>query len=131
MEYFIGFYLLIIGHFILDYGYALSSKMIEAKSKGYPIGPIAKHAGLHSLSVYLILCLFFPYLSWKLIFVFCLLEFVTHFNIDTLKGMIQNKYPKLKDSYNPLYWHLFQIDQLLHISIKFLIIYLISIYNCK
>jgi len=48
-------------------------------------------------------------------------EFTTHFFIDVTKGRVETKWPKLKDPTNPYHWHLFQLDQFLHITSKYLI----------
>lgn len=110
---------LTISHFIFDYGKALTPEMIAAKSKGYPYIPIAKHALLHAIGVFLILIYYdYPLLKALLLSLF---EFTTHFIIDVMKGRIETKYPKLKDEKNPYKWHLFQIDQILHITSKYII----------
>lgn len=122
---------MIIGHFLADYGFALTPKMLAAKSKGEPTGPIAQHSLIHGILIFIILIINFPELPLWLILFCSFLEFITHLIIDTLKGLIQNANKKLNDIKNPLYWHLFQIDQFLHVSNKFLIIFLISIYICN
>ncbi len=110
---------LILSHLLFDYGKALTPEMIAAKSKGYPYIPIAKHALLHSIGVFTVLILY-DYSIQKSILL-SLFEFTTHFIIDVSKGRIETKYPKLKDDTNPYKWHLFQIDQLLHITSKYII----------
>lgn len=112
-------YQLILSHLIFDYGKALTPEMIAAKSKGYPYIPIAKHAMLHAIGVFLIL-IYNDYPLGKSLLL-SLFEFTTHFIIDVTKGRIETKYPSLKDPKNPYHWHLFQLDQALHITSKFII----------
>lgn len=112
-------YQLIISHLIFDYGKALTPKMIAAKSKGYPFIPIIQHASLHALGIFIVLT-YNGYNIEKSILL-SLFEFTTHFLIDTVKGRIETKYPSLKDNKNPWHWHLFQIDQFLHITSKYII----------
>jgi hypothetical protein len=112
-------YQLIISHLIFDYGKALTPEMIKAKSKGYPYIPIVKHALLHTIGIFFVLIL--NSVSVEKVILAGLFEFSTHFFIDVMKGRIENKYTKLKDPTNPYHWHLFQFDQFLHISCKYLI----------
>ena len=112
-------YQLILSHLTFDYGKALTPNMISAKSKGYPYLPIAQHALLHALGVTLVL--FFNSISVDKILMASSFEFSTHFCIDVAKGRIETKWPKLKDPTNPYHWHLFQIDQALHITSKYII----------
>lgn len=113
------FYQLLISHFIFDYGYAIRPSMVKAKSDGYPIFPILLHAFLHSLGVLLVLLL--NGYDLPKIFSLSFFQLMAHFLIDLIKSKIENKYPSLKSHSNPLYWHLFQLDQFLHISCMFII----------
>ena len=112
-------YQLILSHLVFDYGKALTPEMIKAKSKGYPYFPIAKHAFLHAIGVFCILIL--NSISVEKAVFTGLFEFSAHFFIDVMKGRIETKWSKLKDPTNLYHWHLFQIDQFLHISCKYLI----------
>jgi hypothetical protein len=112
-------YQLILSHLTFDYGKALTPEMIKAKAKGYPYIPIAKHAMLHAIGVFIILM--FNSISIEKAILASSFEFTTHFCIDVAKGRIETKWPKLKDNTNPYHWHLFQVDQALHITSKFLI----------
>lgn len=112
-------YELIISHFVFDYGYMLTPSMINAKSKGWPIGPIANHALLHTLGVAAILLL--HSVPIPVIIGLALFEFVTHLIIDISKGRLEAKFPSLKDAKNPWHWHIFQIDQFIHLSVMFAI----------
>lgn len=113
------FYQLLISHFIFDYGKALTPSMIRDKSIGKPGWPIALHAFLHSLGVSIVLLL--NSVSLNLVIPLALFEFITHFGIDVFKGKIETTFPVLKDPKQAYHWHLFQIDQFLHITIKFII----------
>jgi len=111
------FYQLLISHFLFDYGRA--PKMIEAKSKGTPLFPIFQHALLHTIGVFIVLAIngvFFPK-----ILILSLFQLLTHFIIDVSKGKLESRYPNLKNSNSPLHWHLFQLDQFLHITVMFII----------
>lgn len=112
------FYQLLISHFLFDYASALTPKMLEAKSKGYPIFPIFQHALLHTLGVLIILLI--NSTNWEIILAACFLELVSHTIIDTTKGRIENKYPIFKEN-NRWHWHLFQIDQFLHVTVMYII----------
>lgn len=119
-------YQLIFSHLAFDYGKALTPEMIKAK--GYPYIPIFQHAMLHAIGVFLVL-MFNSISVEKAILASSnakirsasAFEFTTHFCIDVTKGRIETKWPKLKDPTNPYHWHLFQLDQFLHITSKYLI----------
>jgi hypothetical protein len=113
------FYHLLISHLIFDYGKALTPSMIRDKSIGKIGWPIAIHALLHSIGVISILLL--NGIDLKLSMTLGIFEFVTHFTIDILKGKIENTFKNLKNPKNPYHWHLFQIDQFLHITVKYII----------
>lgn len=110
---------LILSHLTFDYGKALTPEMIKAKAKGYPYIPIAKHAMLHAIGVFIVLM--FNSISIEKATIASTFEFSTHFCIDVAKGRIETRWPKLKDPTNPYHWHLFQLDQALHITSKYLI----------
>lgn len=112
-------YQLILSHLTFDYGKALTPEMIKAKSKGYPYIPIFQHAMLHAIGVFIVL--FLNSVSTDKIVLASSFELCAHFFIDVTKGRIETKWPKLKDPTNPYHWHLFQIDQFLHITCKYLI----------
>lgn len=112
------FYQLILSHLFFDYGKMVTPSMVIAKSKGEPLG-IAKHALLHTLGVFIIL--FLNGVPLLVSILLSLFEFITHLIIDVLKGIIETKYPQLKDPKNPWSWHLFQIDQFLHLTVMYII----------
>lgn len=113
------FYQLLLSHFFFDYGKLITPSMVAAKSKGRPIGPIAKHALFHTIGVFLVLLLNgIPIIPNILL---CFFEFITHLLIDISKGKVETRFPKLKDPKNPWTWHLFQCDQLLHVTVMYII----------
>jgi hypothetical protein len=113
------FYQLMVSHFIFDYGYAVTPSMVAAKSKAKPIGPIALHALLHSIGVAFIL--YYNSIPLHLIVGLSTFQFVSHLIIDVMKGRIENDYPSLKSPTNPWHWHLFQMDQFMHLSVMYVI----------
>lgn len=113
------FYQLLISHFIFDYGKALTPAMIRDKSIGKIGWPIILHALLHSIGVASVLLL--NSVSITLVIPLAFFEFITHLGIDVFKGKIEEAFPNLKNPKNPYHWHLFQVDQFLHVTIKYLI----------
>ena len=113
------FYWLIISHFLLDYGYALSPGMVRAKKTGKEPFLVLLHGTVHALGVTLVLLAYG--VDYLIILKAFHLEQATHTAINLGKTWIQNKYEVLQDSSNKLYWHLFQVDQFLHISVKYAI----------
>ena len=59
--------------------------------------------------------------SWRLLSLLVLLEFVSHFLIDTAKGRLTARYPVLADMQRKPYWMLYGFDQLLHLLVIVLI----------
>jgi ABC-type transport system involved in Fe-S cluster assembly fused permease/ATPase subunit len=114
---------LFLSHYIFDYGYSITPKMIKAKSIGSPILPIMKHAGLHTIGISLVITLF-TYNS-DIYFLNLILGsfamFCTHTFIDVMKGRIGSKYKRLSNPSDPLHWHFFALDQFLHTLVIILI----------
>lgn len=109
---------LLAAHFTLDFGYFLTPEMLKAKDTGSPLFPIAKHALAHTLAMSIIIAMFCPNVNFlTCIAVAASIEFFSHWFIDTMKGKIGTRFPALKDSSNPLFWHLFALDQFLHVTI--------------
>lgn len=102
---------LLICHFLADFCLT-TPKMIRAKADGRNIWPILLHAGVHALLVGV--CLLAFGVSWRLMLLLMLAELVTHFLIDTGKGRITARFPKLADMQQKPYWMLYGFDQLLH-----------------
>ena len=111
--------LLLLSHYILDYGYSLTPEMIKAKSVGEPYRPIFKHALFHAIGATLAVGIAryeVPDLLFLLAGVF-LTMLTSHFLIDVAKGKLTAKYEFFRDHTNPLHWHLFAFDQFLHMMV--------------
>jgi len=115
------FYQLLVSHFTFDYGYALTPSMLRAKSKGWPLYPILLHASLHSIGVLIVLLLNGYTMNDQKCFNLFSFQFISHFLIDWAKGMIETRWSSLKNPSNPWHWHLFQIDQFLHVTVMYVI----------
>jgi hypothetical protein len=102
--------LLFICHFLGDYVFT-TPRMLEAKQNGKPLGPIAAHAGVHAILMYV--AMYFLVLFESLIMM-TLFQFFAHFFTDVLKGRLQFYFPKLADTKNKSHWILFGADQLAH-----------------
>ena len=63
------------------------------------------------------LCLLIFGASWKLLLLLMLAELVSHFLIDTGKGRLTARFPKLADMQQKPYWMLYGFDQLLHLLV--------------
>ena len=87
--------------------------MIKAKSDGKVLAPILLHATIHA--GLMMLCLLLFGIAWKMAIIAAAVELVTHFVIDTAKGRIAFRYPKLADNSKKPYWELYGLDQFLHI----------------
>jgi len=109
---------LLLCHYLADFCLT-SHAMIRAKADGRNPWPILLHAGIHAGLMGL--CLLFWCTSWRLLLLFISLELITHFLIDTAKGRLSARCPKLVDQSKKPYWLLFGFDQLLHQSIIVLI----------
>lgn len=105
---------LLICHYLADFCLT-TPKMIRAKADGRNIGPILLHAGIHT--VLMGLCLLIFGASWKLLLLLMLAELVSHFLIDTGKGRLTARFPKLADMQQKPYWMLYGFDQLLHLLV--------------
>lgn len=86
--------------------------MIRAKSDGKTLWPIALHALVHA--VLMGVCLLTFGIRWGLLAQLMLLEFASHFIIDTAKARLTAHFPILADATKKPYWMLYGFDQLLH-----------------
>ena len=105
---------LLLCHYLADF--CLTSKsMIRAKSSGKEYFPILLHAGVHAVMMSLTLGVFgVPLYGCVAAF---LIELVSHFLIDTLKGKLSFMYEVLRDNTRKPYWMVYGFDQLLHILV--------------
>lgn len=103
--------LLLVCHYVADFCLTLPM-MIRAKADGRRAWPILLHATVHAIlmGASLAVC----GVGWGLILQLMVLELVTHFAIDTMKGRLTNRFTLLADQRRRPYWMLYGLDQLLH-----------------
>lgn len=111
---------LLLCHYLADFCLT-SPAMIQAKADGRNPWPILLHAGLHAGLVGI--CLLCWHSPWKPLLLLVLLELVSHFLIDTMKGRLTARFPILADMQQKPYWMLYGLDQLLHLMVLVLIWY--------
>lgn len=105
---------LLICHYLADFCLTTPA-MIKAKADGRKAGPILLHASIHAMLMGL--CMLVFGVSWKLLLLLVLAELVSHFLIDTCKGRLTARFPKLADLQQKPYWILYGFDQLLHLLV--------------
>lgn len=105
---------LLVSHYLADFCLTTPA-MIRAKAYGRKVGPILLHAGVHALLVGA--CLLVFGVSWRLLLLLVLAELVSHFFIDTTKGLLTACFPLLADQQKKPYWMLYGFDQLLHLLV--------------
>ena len=111
---------LLLCHYLADFCLT-SPAMIRAKADGRNPWPILLHAGIHAGLVGI--CLLCWHSPWKPLLLLVLLELVSHFLIDTMKGRLTARFPILADMQQKPYWMLYGLDQLLHLMVLVLIWY--------
>lgn len=111
---------LLICHYLADFCFT-SPSMIRAKADGRNPWPILLHAGIHAGLVGI--CLLLWCVSWKSLLMLAFVEFVSHFLIDTAKGLLTAHYSILGDMQKKPYWMLYGFDQLLHLLVIVMIWY--------
>lgn len=116
---------LLICHYLADFCLTTPA-MIRAKTDGRNVGPILLHAGIHA--VLMGLCLLIWGVAWEMLLLLMLAELVSHFLIDTAKGRLTARFPKLADMQQKPYWMLYGLDQLLHLLVIVCIWYCSTIY---
>ena len=105
---------LLVCHYLADFCLTTSA-MIRAKADGRNVWPIMLHAGIHALLIGA--WWLFWGVVWNSLLLFMLVEFVSHFLIDTIKGRLTARFSTLSDQQRKPYWMLFGLDQLLHLLI--------------
>jgi len=120
-------FIIIIGlfafHYLADFTHLSTPWMLKAKYLGKPLFPIFCHALVHAL----LMCGFlYFYTNINTLINLFLLQLITHFIIDTLKGNINYFFPNVTDNKKPVHWYVFGFDQLLH-NIVIVIMYLMVI----
>ena len=63
------------------------------------------------------LCLLIGRVAWDMLLLLMLVELISHFLIDTVKGRLTVCYPVLADQQKKPYWMLYGFDQLLHLLV--------------
>lgn len=111
---------LLLCHYLADFCLT-SPAMIQAKADGRNPWPILLHSGIHAGLVGI--CLLCWHSPWKPLLLLVLLELVSHFLIDTMKGRLTARFPILADMQQKPYWMLYGLDQLLHLMVLVLIWY--------
>ena len=117
--------ILLACHYLADFCLTTPS-MIKAKADGRNVWPILLHAGIHA--VLMGLCLLMWGVAWEMLLLLMLAELVSHFLIDTAKGRLTDRFPKLADMQQKPYWMLYGLDQLLHLLVIVCIWYCSTIY---
>ena len=103
--------LLCICHFLGDFTPLSNAWMLRAKQFGTPLFPIAMHALVHAVLMFLVLLFFVSFnLALNLFFI----QWASHFLIDTWKGRMNTWVPFLQDNSKRGYWMMLGFDQLLH-----------------
>ena len=118
---------LFICHWLADYTPLSTAWMLNAKRLGRPLYPIFAHAFVHYIlmGLFLRIC----YGGWgcgsDIIAKVLMLQLVSHFLIDTLKGRMNGWFPSLQNPANKSHWVIFGFDQLLHALVIIAMSYLI------
>jgi hypothetical protein len=105
--------LLLTTHYLGDFTPLSTGKMLEAKAAGGPVSLIASHAGVHAILVGLVVAVATG-LDGRLVAAAVAIEFLTHFIIDTGRGMLGARVVKFRDSTHRAFWTALGADQLLH-----------------
>ena len=102
---------LLLCHYLADFCLTLPV-MIRAKADGRGIGGIMMHAAVHAMLMGV--CLLFFGVRIKLLLLLIVIEWLSHFIIDSAKGRVSVRWPVLSDAHKKPYWMLYGFDQLLH-----------------
>jgi hypothetical protein len=108
-----------LGDFVLFTG---NDRLLAAKSRGTPTGPILDHATIHGLLVMVTLMMFG--VDTKISAILGIYQLVAHFGIDVLKGRTNVWFPSCSSPMNKSHWALFGFDQFLHVVVIIRIAYL-------
>ena len=111
MNMFFFLIIMLICHYLADFCFT-SPAMIRAKADGRNPWPILLHSSIHA--VLMGVCLLVWGVRMKALILLVLFELVSHFVIDTSKGLLTARFPILADQQHKPYWMLYGLDQLLH-----------------
>lgn len=122
--------LLSICHWAADFTHLSTAQMLEAKKFGTPLSPIFQHAMVHTSLMLIIIFSYFIFngveeYPGKLTMLIWL-ELLTHFGIDVLKGKLNKWFPSLQNPANKYHWYIFGADQFLHMTVIFLMVYILT-----
>lgn len=115
------FIALLVCHYLADFCLTLPV-MIRAKADGKTLWPIALHSLVHAVLMGVCLAVFG--VRWGLLLQLLLLEFASHFIIDTAKARLSAHFPVLTDAQRKPYWMVYGFDQLLHQLVVIVIWYM-------
>lgn len=110
-------------HLLADYTPLSTGWMLNAKRLGKPFTPIMAHAMVHTL----LMGIFLIGVGVSGVLPLMILQFVTHFFIDVMKGRMNGWFPSLQNPANKSHWVVFGTDQYLHA----LVIILMSFYAVR
>jgi hypothetical protein len=104
---------LFVAHFLGDFTPLASARMLDAKAKGTPLGPIALHALIHAVLVGIVVtAIARP--APLLILGAASIEFWTHLGLDWFKGRLGARNPAFADPVRRPFWTALGVDQLAH-----------------
>jgi hypothetical protein len=106
------FSLLLTAHFIADFSPALTVRMREAKIGLRPAGPIAMHAGVHTVLVFA--AVWAVLRSPGLALIAAAIEFPTHLAIDYGKMRLGARFEAVRAPTGDPFWYAFGVDQWAH-----------------
>ncbi len=104
---------LFVGHFLGDFTPLATARMLEAKTAGTPLAPIAQHALVHSVLVGIAVFLLVRPVP-MLVLAAVAVEFWTHLGLDLFRGRLGARSPVLTDPTQQEFWTLLGMDQLAH-----------------
>lgn len=98
--------------------------MLDAKRIGKPLSPIFLHAFVHAALMCIVMS--FYGVSNVQLFACTVLQLVSHFMIDVLKGRCNIWFPVVSSPANKHHWYIFGLDQLLHQAAIIVMAYICS-----
>lgn len=104
--------LLFACHYICDYSHLSMDFMLKAKRIGKPLHPIFLHALVHTVAMSVVVIFFAS--DVKVFSIVMVLQLLSHFLIDVLKGKLNVWLPIVSNPANKSHWYIFGADQLLH-----------------
>ncbi len=117
--------LLFLCHWLGDFSPLQTAWMLRAKADGKLLLPILAHAGVHALLMGI--CLLFFSSGYTLLYM-ALLQWGSHFFIDTLKAKMNVWFPQLHSPSSRSHWLVFGADQMLHHAIMVLMAWYVYLH---